>query len=169
MTASSDQPVLWSFRRCPYAMRARLALKSSGVALRLREIVLRNKPDEFLTASPKGTVPVLVKPDGQVIDESLNVMFWALEQADPEDWLAIWRKDKAYCQAFLEELDGPFKTHLDRYKYSSRYVKEGDADDVQHAATRHHRKEGAAFIASLDEVLHRQPQLSGNSPRLLDS
>ena len=165
---SSPQPVLWSFRRCPYAMRARLAVRSSGVGVRLREIVLRNKPEEFLAASAKGTVPVLVDPGGNVIDESLDVMFWALGQADPEDWLAIWRQDPDHCRHYLDQLDGPFKTHLDRYKYASRYIKDGDADDDIKATTLHHRTEGAAFISALDKVLAEKHYLSGARPGLLD-
>ncbi len=82
------EPVLYSFRRCPYAMRARMALIASGIACEIREVKLRNKPPEMLIASPKGTVPVLVLPDGTVIDESIDIMRWALGQNDPEDWLA---------------------------------------------------------------------------------
>ena len=79
-------PVLYSFRRCPYAMRARLALAVSSVAYEIREVVLKNKPPELLAASPKGTVPVLVLQSGKVIDESLSIMRWALEQNDPDNW-----------------------------------------------------------------------------------
>ena len=82
-------PILWSFRRCPYAMRARLAIQSSGCKVLLREILLRDKPDDFIKDSAKATVPVLRLPDGQVIDESLDVMHWALAQNDPEDWCNI--------------------------------------------------------------------------------
>ena len=81
-------PVLYSFRRCPYAMRARMALLVSGTAFEIREILLRDKPAAMIAASPKATVPVLLLPDGQVIDESLDIMCWALNQRDPEDWLA---------------------------------------------------------------------------------
>ena len=80
----TDLPVLYSFRRCPYAMRARLAIVVSGLHVELREVVLKNKLSELLAASPKATVPVLVLPSGEVIDESLNVMQWALGQHDPE-------------------------------------------------------------------------------------
>ena len=111
-------PVLYSFRRCPYAMRARLALAVSGAAIRIREVVLRDKPAAMLAASPKGTVPVLVLPDGTVIDESLDIMHWALALNDPENWLA---SDPAGTAALIAECDGPFKHALDRYKYPNRY------------------------------------------------
>ncbi|WP_341197210.1 glutathione S-transferase [Hyphomonas chukchiensis] len=111
-------PVLYSFRRCPYAMRARLALAISGMDIRIREVVLRDKPAAMLAASPKGTVPVLVLPDGTVIDESLDVMKWALARNDPENWLG---PDSAETQALITQSDGPFKHALDRYKYPTRY------------------------------------------------
>ena len=86
-------PVLYSFRRCPYAMRARLAIQSSGTQVELREIHLKHKPEHMLEASPKGTVPVLILPDGRVIDESLDVARWALAQADPQGWLVPFEAD----------------------------------------------------------------------------
>ena len=109
---SAGLPVLWSFRRCPYAMRARLALTSAAIPLEHREVLLRDKPLAMLQASPKGTVPVLV--DGpRVIDESLDIMHWALNQNDPENWLKV--PDQAHI--LIEEADGPFKTNLDTYRY----------------------------------------------------
>jgi glutathione S-transferase len=112
-------PALYTFRRCPYAMRARLALAVSGTQVRVREVVLRDKPAEMLAASPKGTVPVLVLSDGRVIDESLDVMNWALAGNDPEDWLSA---DPALTNTLIAQCDGPFKKALDRYKYPTRYV-----------------------------------------------
>ena len=88
LNGSPALPVLYSFRRCPYAMRARLALAVSGQACELREVVLRNKPAALLQASPKGTVPVLVLSDGRVLDQSLDIMLWALARNDPGGWLA---------------------------------------------------------------------------------
>jgi glutathione S-transferase len=111
-------PVLYTFRRCPYAMRARLALAVSGAEIRIREVVLRDKPAEMLAASPKGTVPVLVLPGGTVIDESLDVMHWALALNDPENWLGA---DADETAALTAQCDGPFKQALDRYKYPNRY------------------------------------------------
>ena len=124
-------PVLYSFRRCPYAMRARLALAVSGQVCELREVVLRNKPQGLLQASPKGTVPVLVLPGGQVLEQSLDIMLWALAQHDPEGWLAPSNGTVAAMLALIAECDGPFKQALDRCKYPSRYP---DADmDAEHA------------------------------------
>ncbi|RZJ25863.1 MAG: glutathione S-transferase, partial [Haliea sp.] len=113
-------PVLYSFRRCPYAMRARLALAVSAQPHELREIVLRNKPAAMLSASPKGTVPVLVLPDGQVLDESLDIMRWALGRNDPAQWLSPAGASHGAMDALIAGNDGTFKQHLDRYKYPNR-------------------------------------------------
>jgi len=130
------KPVLYSFRRCPYAMRARLALSSSRVEVELREIVLRDKPAAFLTASPSGTVPCLVAPDG-VIDESLDVMIWALKQTDAEGWLNM--PDAGF--ELIDRADGPFKQALDRTKYANRYP-DIDPDEQRGIA--------ATFLTGLD-------------------
>lgn len=113
--------VLYSFRRCPYAMRARLAIAASGIRVELREIVLKDKPQAMLTASPKGTVPVLITTDGQVIDESLDVMQWALEQSDPQNWLTSDPTEQALTSKLIKQNDSEFKYYLDRYKYADRY------------------------------------------------
>ena len=152
-------PILWSFRRCPYAMRARLAIKASGQAVALREILLRDKPEAFLAASAKGTVPVLVLSDGHVIDESRDVMFWALSQSDPEGWLDCYRQDETHVIAHLDALDNVFKHHLDRYKYATRY---DDVDEVVH------RTSGAKFLEAWNNILGRQTALSGETLGLLD-
>ena len=104
----SALPVLYSFRRCPYAMRARLALAVSGQVCELREVVLRNKPHGLLQASPKATVPVLVLPGGQVLDQSLAIMRWALERHDPGRWLHPSHGALADMLALITECDGPF-------------------------------------------------------------
>ena len=117
------QPLFYSFRRCPYAIRARLAIASSGVSVDLREILLRAKPDAFLQASPSGTVPCLVTDDG-VIDESLDVMLWAVRQQDPEGWLEM--PDDGF--ELIARNDGPFKRTLDRTKYAQRYP-DSDPDE----------------------------------------
>jgi len=87
----SSSPILYSFRRCPYAMRARMALMMAGITCELREVKLADKPAHMLETSPKGTVPVLLLPDGTVLEESIEIMRWALAQSDPEDWLAGYR------------------------------------------------------------------------------
>ncbi|WP_282128694.1 glutathione S-transferase [Roseobacter litoralis] len=109
-------PVFYSFRRCPYAMRARLALVSAQVPVCLREVVLKDKPQAFLNASPSGTVPCLVTDQG-LIDESLDIMIWALKQNDPERLLDM--PDTGW--QLIETCDGPFKAALDRTKYATRY------------------------------------------------
>ncbi|MEK9760405.1 MAG: glutathione S-transferase [Candidatus Puniceispirillum sp.] len=152
-------PVLWSFRRCPYAMRARLAIAASGQPVVLREILLRDKPTAFVAASPKATVPVLQLADGTVIDESRDIMMWALTQCDPDGWLAVWQRDQDAALRFLDHLDGPFKAHLDRYKYASRYDK---------SAAVMHRDSGAAFLGDLDRSLSGQAALSGAAMGVLD-
>ena len=121
-------PVLYSFRRCPYAMRARLALAAAGQVVELREVSLKAKAPELLDASAKGTVPVLVQADGAVLEESLEIMRWALEQADPLGWL---QADGAETAALIAQNDGPFKRHLDRFKYPDRY---GEVDPLEHRA-----------------------------------
>ncbi len=117
-------PILYSFRRCPYAMRARLALAVSGQKCELREVVLRNKPAELLAASPKGTVPVLVLPDAAVIEESLDIMMWALQRDDPSGWLTPATGSLADMVDLITECDTRFKPALDRYKYPQRYEHE---------------------------------------------
>ena len=145
---SGDAPILYSFRRCPYAMRARMALAVSGTPVRLREVVLKDKPDEMLAASPKATVPVLIDGDS-ILEESLDVMRWALRQQDPEGWL-----DGAEdARDLITENDGPFKHHLDRYKYATRY---DDADPAEHRAA------GMAFLDKLETRLSRSAYLGGD-------
>ncbi|MGH1331392.1 MAG: glutathione S-transferase [Paracoccaceae bacterium] len=122
-------PVLYSFRRCPYAMRARLALASAGVEVALREIVLRDKAAAFLATSPSATVPCLAY-EGGVIDESLDVMKWALAQSDPEGWLDM----PAAGWDWIARCDGPFKEALDRTKYAVRYPDENALEQRDLAA-----------------------------------
>lgn len=109
-------PILYSYRRCPYAMRARMALRYAAIQVEHREIELRNKPKSMLLASPKGTVPVLCLKDA-VLDQSLDIMRWALQQSDPDDWCNV---DEAIAQVWIEKNDGPFKVLLDQYKYPER-------------------------------------------------
>jgi glutathione S-transferase len=144
-------PVLYSFRRCPYAMRARLALAISGQAHELREVVLKNKPTEMLAASPKGTVPVLVLPGGEVMDESLDIMRWALGRHDPAQWLVPPEVSPDDMAALIAANDGDFKRHLDRYKYPNRYADESGGDAAGLALK--HRTEAAQWLAQLDTRL----------------
>lgn len=146
-------PVLYSFRRCPYAMRARMALWAAGMMVELREVKLAAKPPALLAASPKGTVPVLLLPDGTVIDQSLDIMRWALARNDPEGWLL---RDDA---ALIAANDGPFKHHLDRAKYPGRYDEDGVTD---------HRAEALALLAPLEDRLAQAPYLCGERRGLTD-
>ena len=114
-------PILYSFRRCPYAMRARMALLTSNITCELREVKLSNKPSEMLSLSPKGTVPVLLLEDGSVIDESLDIMFWALEKNDTNSLFRDYMINEAENKKFLNMIDIDFKYALDRYKYPNRY------------------------------------------------
>lgn len=132
-------PVLYSFRRCPYAMRARLALQVACVPVELREVVLRDKPAAFLAASPSGTVPCLVLRD-RVIDESLDIMIWALEQRDPHLWLDMPDAGRD----LIARCDGPFKFALDRTKYATRYP-----DDDPFEA----RAEASVFLDDIEKHL----------------
>lgn len=147
-------PVLYSFRRCPYAMRARLAIASAGITVELREIVLRDKAAEFLAVSPKGTVPVLVADT--IIEESLDIMKWALATSDPE---GLMDQMTPQAHALITECDGPFKTALDLTKYAVRHP-ESDPDESRATA--------AAFIAELDAQLGQKPWLFGNRPSMAD-
>ena len=132
-------------------MRARLALAVSTLNYELREVDLKNKPPQLLAASPKGTVPVLVLPSGQVIDESLDIMRWALEQHDPEKWLKSGPIDNML--ALIESNDGPFKKALDRYKYPNRYPQESNGDTVAFELV--HRGAGARWLETLDATLSK--------------
>lgn len=144
--------VLYSFRRCPYAMRARFALAVSGTRYEHREVRLSDKPAAMLSASSKGTVPVLRTADGTVIDESLDIMRWALEAWDPEGWLT---RD---APALIANNDGMFKHHLDRYKYPDRHGSEPGL----------HRDSGLRFLRDLDARLAVAGQLCGPVRGLAD-
>lgn len=152
---------LYSFRRCPYAMRARMALHVSGVEYEHREILLRDKPAQMLEASPKGTVPVLILEDGKVIDESFDVMLWALSQNAPHNWLS---PIMAAMLPIVETVTGEFKHHLDRYKYASRYNKNDDRGSVDTA----HRDQACVILQTLETRLTNTPYLMGDTPSLAD-
>ncbi|OUS17737.1 glutathione S-transferase [Rhodospirillales bacterium 47_12_T64] len=156
---NSHLPLLYSFRRCPYAMRARLGLQSSQQQCELREIVLRDKPRTMLEASPKGTVPVMVFPDGQVLEESLDIMLWSLRQNDPEGWLTPEVGDLNEMLALIKRCESEFKYHLDRYKYAPRYE---NADPLEH------RKAAEIFLQDLDTRLSTSEYLFGDRISLSD-
>ena len=145
--------VLYSFRRCPYAMRARMALAYSGVPLSIVEVSLKAKPAEMLAASPKGTVPVLVCADGRVIEQSLEIMLWALGQHDPDNWL------QADDAGLIEANDSVFKVLLDRYKYAIRYPEQ---------PMEHYRAQGVGYLQRLEDLLAHTPYLAGPALSLVD-
>lgn len=153
-----SRPILYSFRRCPYAMRARLAIAYSEVKVELREIVLRNKPDHMLSISPKGTVPVLQLQDGKVIDESIDIMHWALGINDPDGWSLI--EQRAEIDALIYENDCVFKPSLDRYKYADRYPE---------YSQEYYRTECESWFIKLESLLVKNgPYLLGTKLTLAD-
>lgn len=135
-------PILYSYRRCPYAMRARMALRYAGVEVETLEITLREKPAHMLAISPKGTVPVLQLSSGEVLEQSLDIMRWALKQNDPDNWvLAEQEKD---AQTLIDENDSSFKRALDRYKYPERYPEFTQLE---------YRVQGELFLQKLEHLL----------------
>ena len=152
-----EVPILYSFRRCPYAIRTRLALAFARQQVELREVVLKDKPQEMLAISPKATVPVLQLPDGSVIEESRDIMLWALHLNDP-DALLVGEPSEATA-VLLDENDGEFKHWLDRYKYADRYPKRSAED---------YRSEGCEFLNKLEQRLEHSAFLCGEQMRIAD-
>lgn len=156
-------PVLYSFRRCPYAMRARLAIVASGLAVEIREILLRDKPEHMLSLSPKGTVPVLWFPDqpqgtvGGVLEQSLDVMRWALGLSDPCGLMKLTAAEYADAEQIVAVLDGEFKHHLDRYKYPERYSPKEDGFDRLK-----HRSAGVEILRGWSDRISKQGNLIGD-------
>jgi len=147
-------PILYSFRRCPYAMRARLAIKASDSKVELREVVLSDKPEQMLRISPKGTVPVLQLTEGQVLEESRDIMMWALKQNDPQNWLALNSEQEHDINTLIDFNDNEFKQHLDHYKYAERFPENTQQE---------YREQGAVFLTMLEERLKSNSYLVRNS------
>ena len=152
-------PYLYTFRRCPYAMRARMALAYCGQNFEIREILLQDKPAHMLSLSSKGTVPVLVLVDGRILDESLDVMSWALEQHDPDDWNVLSDAQRKTGAALVKANDGDFKFCLDRYKYSSRFPEK---------TMEQWRDEGLMFLKQLQQALSQHRYLLGEKLSFVD-
>ena len=151
--------ILYTFRRCPYAIRARLALYASGLAVEIREVWLRDKPASMLAASPKGSVPVLVLPDESVIDKSWDIMLWALRRNDPDGWLG---ENECYVDAatpLVTENDTTFKYYLDRYKYADHYPEH---------TQEHYRAKAEEFVLRLEDRLQITRYLLGNTVSVAD-
>lgn len=149
-------PILYSFRRCPYAIRARMAITYASITLELREVALANKPAAMLAISPKGTVPVLQLSD-RVIDESLQVMEWALNQSDPENWLALDSQQEQL--SLIEENDNEFKAWLDKYKYWDRFPEQSQQD---------YRIKAENFLSKLESRLQKNSYLFGDKICMAD-
>ena len=150
-------PCLYSFRRCPYAMRARLGILFAQQQVELREVVLKNKPPQMLAISPKGTVPVLQLTDGSVIEESREIMVWALEQNDPQNLLDEALRTQA--DELIDQNDNEFKYWLDRYKYADRHPQMSQAD---------YRQKGEVFLQQLEDLLSQHHYLLGNKISVTD-
>jgi glutathione S-transferase len=149
-------PILYSYRRCPYAMRARMALWAAQVQVELREVSLREKPQHLLQISPKATVPVLQLPDGTVLEQSLDIMHWALQQNDAQGWLSV---DIAQADALISTTDGEFKKALDRYKYPDRYPEQSPL---------FYREQGEQFLQRLETALAGHRYLLGDAASIAD-
>ncbi len=152
-------PILYSFRRCPYAMRARLSLFARGIACCIREVQLKNKPQEMLDLSPKGTVPVMHLPDASVIDESLDIMIWAMQQETCHPNISSILYPSEEMLALIQTIDGPFKHNLDRYKYENRY--EG-------AVAKEHRNQNIETLEHLNGLLISNQYLFGDEISFAD-
>lgn len=154
----SNKPILYTFRRCPFAIRARLAIRVSGVELEHCEVSLRDKPKALLDCSPKGTVPVIQFPDGRVIEESLEIMYWALSEHDPECWIDLGMKSDE-TMFLITQNDGEFKTALDYYKYAVRFP--------EHPAS-YYREQAEFFLQALEARLQQHHFLMGDRITLAD-
>jgi glutathione S-transferase len=141
-------PILYSFRRCPYAMRARMAIRYSQIEVELREVKLSQKPGEMLVLSEKGTVPVLVLENGTVLEESMDIIHWALSIDDNDNWKLTDQSDQYHeAMTLISENDTDFKNHLDRYKY---------ADRNPNHPVEYYRNQGEPFLAKLNQLLSRR-------------
>jgi len=157
----SQQPILYSFRRCPYAMRARMAIDYSDVEYQHREILLKNKPAAMLEASAKGTVPVVVLASGEVIDESRDVMMWALQQRDQQQWyFGLSSEQQSDIEQWIDRNDDHFKPWLDKYKYSVGYPEH---------PVEYYRQQAENFLAQLDQALDSQAFILGDRETLADN
>lgn len=156
MSGLHTLPILYSYRRCPYAMRARMAIKYADILVETREISLKDKPAHLLQVSPKGTVPVLVLPGGKVIDQSIEIMYWALHENDVDGWLSA---DASQTRQLIDENDSSFKQALDKYKYAIRFP--------EHPAEVY-KRQGELFLQKLESLLNISDFLLKDQPVLAD-
>ncbi|MDO5769152.1 MAG: glutathione S-transferase [Psychrobacter sp.] len=156
---TSSLATLYSFRRCPYAIRARLAILFAELQVELREVVLKDKPAQMLAISPKGTVPVLQIRDGTVIEESMDIMIWAFEQQDCQRLIASELDYKDPAEELIKRNDKEFKYWLDRYKYAERHTEMTQAE---------YQLQGEVFLQQLESLLTKHRYLLGEQPSLAD-
>jgi glutathione S-transferase len=149
-----QRPILYSYRRCPYAMRARMALRYANIDVEIREIALREKPAHMLAVSPKGTVPVLVLASGKVLEQSLDIMDWALAQSDLDTWNIQDQEGQILSADLIATNDGAFKQALDKYKYAIRFPE--NSLDV-------YRVSGEEFLKRLESLLRQNTYLCRNT------
>jgi len=152
-------PILYSFRRCPYCMRAHMTLLNSGIKTELREVDIDNMPEQVISISPKATVPILVFPDGTFIDESWDIVKWALTQNDPDNWLGQGKVYLLDAEMLIETNDFSFKEDLDHYKYADRYPEQ---------SAEFYRAACEEFIEELEEKLNDHDYLLGDAVSLAD-
>ncbi|MDO9282273.1 MAG: glutathione S-transferase [Methylotenera sp.] len=156
MNGLNSLPILYSYRRCPYAMRARMAIKYTDIPVETREISLKDKPAHLLEVSPKGTVPVLVLPGGKVIDQSIEIMYWALHENDVDGWLSA---DASQTRQLIDENDGSFKQALDKYKYAIRFPEQ---------SAQVYRTQSEEFLSKLERKLEGTSFLVADTLSLAD-
>lgn len=164
-----ERPLLYTYRRCPYAMRARMALLVAGIPFDAHEIVLRDKPEGLLSASPKATVPVLVLPNGGALEQSWDIVHWALTHTEAQPEASSWwsAADNADNRRLLHLNDTDFKFHLDRYKYPERFG-EVNADDKPHRQAEHRNQAVTLLVEPLEHRLQQAPFLGGANPCATD-
>jgi len=149
-----QRPILYSYRRCPYAMRARMALSYAGIQVEIREIALREKPAHMLAVSPKGTVPVLVLASNEVLEQSLDIMDWALQQSDVDEWIIQDQAGQKLTADLIATNDGAFKQSLDKYKYAIRFPE--NPPEI-------YRAQGEEFLQRLEILLQQNTYLCRNT------
>ena len=157
MPHQNERTICYTFRRCPYAIRARMALDYVGIEPEFREIEFRNKPPAMLEASPKGTVPVLIDLLGNVFEQSRDIMMWGLQHSDPEQWLTP--ATRVAIDDLIDRNDDEFKYWLERYKYADRHPEFSET---------HYRSEGEKFLLELDQRLAHNDYLISNSISMAD-
>lgn len=152
-----NHPILYSFRRCPYAMRARMAIAQASITVELREVVLGNKPEQLLAISPKGTVPVLLLENGELLEESLDIMHWAFSQQEKNNDFST--DIEKHMNQLIEQNDAEFKFFLDRYKYADRYPEKTEL---------YYRQKAETFLQELEKRLSKRAFLCSNNNSFAD-